>query len=309
MSPQHDPGEAQDEGPQDHQHPQWNGQHQVVQDEPRHQGGPRGMARGKGVLVHREGDKHVHLVVGWATPADQPFEQGHQQQVQKQSKEQVHQHLAPGPAVAPGQAVEGAQQPGDAVSRDLQQLHQGPHAAPGRALPGAHPQLLGQPQVDGQQGAQSDAQEGRVQVDAVLLGQRGRGRLRGDGPRQREGAAPVHRALGHAEPGAGGVRARRAAAEQGLELEPAAAAAAAAVGRAAGAAAAAAARGRGAQGANLHVPPGARHRGGRPGPQNPDGLRTGSPALQPLPLPHCYPGGAGRRRRERTIVTPGGDVG
>ncbi|XP_077615570.1 spermatogenesis associated 6-like protein isoform X2 [Crocuta crocuta] len=105
------------------------------------------MARGEGVLVHREGDKHVHLVVGRAAPAHQPLDQGHQQQVQQQGEEQVHEHLAPGPAVAPGEAVEGAQQPGDAVARDLQQLHQGPHAAPGRALPGAHPQLLGQPQI------------------------------------------------------------------------------------------------------------------------------------------------------------------
>ncbi|XP_058997771.1 spermatogenesis associated 6-like protein isoform X5 [Mustela lutreola] len=105
------------------------------------------MARGEGVLVHREGDKHVHLVVSRAAPAHQPLEQGHQQQVQEKGEEQVHEHLAPGPAVAPGQAVEGPQEPRDAVSRDLQQLHKGPHATPGRALPGAHPQLLGQPQI------------------------------------------------------------------------------------------------------------------------------------------------------------------
>lgn len=44
-----------------------------------------------------------------------------------------------------------------------------------------------------------------------------------------------------------------------------------------------------------------------PGPQEPAGLRSGFPALQPLPLPHCYPRGAGTGARERTTVTPGGD--
>lgn len=112
----------------------------------------------------------------------------------------------------------------------------------------------------------------------------------------------MHWALGRAESGADGVGARRAAAEQGLELEPAAAAAA--MGRAA-----AAARGAGGQRASLGVPPGARHRGGRPGPQDPASLRRSFPALQPLPLPHCHPGGAGGGASERTIVTPGGDLG
>lgn len=306
MPPQHDPGEAQDEGPQNHQHPQWNGQYQVVQDEPRHQGSPCGMARREGVLVHRESDKHVHLVVGRAAPADQPFDQGHQQQVQQQGEEQVHQHLAPGPAVAPAQAVEGAQQPGDAMSRDLQQLHKGSHAAPRRALSRAHPQLLGQPQVDGQQGAQGYAQEGRIQVHAVLLGQRRRGRLGGARRGQGEGAAAVHWALRGTEPGAGGVHAGSAAAEQGLELKPAAAATAA-MGWAAGAAAAAARSGD-AQRPSLDAPPGTWHRGWRPGPRYQAGLNRGFPALQPLPLPHYHPGGAGRGAGESAIVTPGGDV-
>lgn len=85
----------------------------------------------------------------------------------------------------------------------------------------------------------------------------------------------MHGTLGRAEAGAGGVRARRAAAEQGLELKPAAAAAT--MGRAAGAAAAAAAaRGGRSQWASLDVPPGARHCCGRPGPQYPAGCKTGS---------------------------------
>lgn len=74
--------------------------------------------------------------------------------------------------VALVQAVGGTGQPGDAVSRDLQELHQRAHAAPGRVLAGAHPQPLGQPQVDGEQGAERDVQEGRVQPYPVLLCQR-----------------------------------------------------------------------------------------------------------------------------------------
>ena len=272
----------------------------MVQDEARHQGGSGGVARREGVLVHRHSEKHVHLVVGRAASADQPLDQGHQQQVQQQGEEQVHQHLAPGPAVAPGQAVEGAEQPGDAVSRDLQQLHKGPHAAPGRALPRAHPQLLGQPQVDGQQGAQGDAQEGRVQIYAVLLGHLGRGRRGGARSSQGERTAAVHWALRRAETDAGGVGARHAAAEQGLELEPAAAA----MGRTAAAAGVA-----GAQRASLGVPSWALHRGERRKPLYLTGLRRRLPALQPLPLPHYHPRGAGRGAKERTIVTPGGDVG
>ena len=109
----------------------------------------------------------------------------------------------------------------------------------------------------------------------------------------------MHWALRRAETGAGGVGARHAAAEQRLELEPAAAA----MGRTAAAAGVA-----GAQRASLGVPSWALHRGERPGPRYLAGLRR-FPALQPLPLPHCHPGGAGRGARERTIVTPGGDVG
>lgn len=65
--------------------------------------------------------------------------------------------------------VDGPGQPGDAMPRYLYQLHQGAHAAPGRVLAGAHPQPLGEPQVDGEQRAEGDVQEGRVQLNAVLL--------------------------------------------------------------------------------------------------------------------------------------------
>lgn len=96
------------------------------------------------------------------------------------------------------QAIRGTSQPRDAVSRYLQQLHQRPHAAPGRVLAGAHAQPLGQPQVDGEQGAERDADEGGVEPYAVLL------RL-STGARGGAGAPPSSGALRGSEPGGGRV--------------------------------------------------------------------------------------------------------
>lgn len=55
------------------------------------------------------------------------------------------------------------------MSRDLDEFHQGAHAAPGRVLAGAHPQPLGQPQVDGEQRTERYADEGRIETYTVLL--------------------------------------------------------------------------------------------------------------------------------------------
>lgn len=57
------------------------------------------------------------------------------------------------------------------MSGDLYQLHQRPDAAPGRVLAGADPHPLGEPQVDGEEGAERDAQESGVEPYAVLLRQ------------------------------------------------------------------------------------------------------------------------------------------
>lgn len=67
------------------------------------------------------------------------------------------------------QTVSGASQPRDAMSRYLYQLHQRAHTAPAGVLAGAHPQPLGQPQVDGEQGAERYADEGGVQPYAVFF--------------------------------------------------------------------------------------------------------------------------------------------
>lgn len=99
------------------------------------------------------------------------------------------------------QTVGGTGQPGDAMSRYLYQLHQGAHAAPGRVLAGAHPQPLGQPQVDGEQGAERYADEGRVEPYTVLLWQP----LTARRARGRAGAPAPSGALRGSEAGGGGV--------------------------------------------------------------------------------------------------------
>lgn len=48
---QHDPGDADDESPEHHEHAQRDGQDQVAQDEAADESGPGGMARGERVLV------------------------------------------------------------------------------------------------------------------------------------------------------------------------------------------------------------------------------------------------------------------
>lgn len=72
-------------------------------------------------------------------------------------------------AVALVQTVCGTKQPRDTMTRHLQEFHQGAHAAPRGVLAGADSEPLGQPQVDGEQGAERHANKGGVEPHAALL--------------------------------------------------------------------------------------------------------------------------------------------
>lgn len=85
--------------------------------------------------------------------------------------EEVQHHFLPGNSVTLVQAVGSAGQPRHAVPRYLNQLHQRTDAAPGRVLARTDPHPLRQPQVDGEEGAERDAQERGVEPDAVLVRQ------------------------------------------------------------------------------------------------------------------------------------------
>ena len=115
--------------------------------------------------------------------------------------EKVEHHFLSCGTVTLVQTVGGPGQPGDAMSRYLYQLHQRAHAAPGRVLAGAHPEPLGQPQVDGEEGAERYADERRVEPYTVLLWQP----LAARRARGRAGAPAPSGALRGSEAGGGGV--------------------------------------------------------------------------------------------------------
>lgn len=85
--------------------------------------------------------------------------------------EKVEHDFLPCSTVTLVQTVGGTSQPGDAMSRDLNQFHERAHTAPGRVLTGTHPQPLGQPQVDGEQGAERYADEGGIEPYTILFWQ------------------------------------------------------------------------------------------------------------------------------------------
>ncbi|KAG7228972.1 hypothetical protein INR49_008750 [Caranx melampygus] len=168
------PTQPQQASPQQDQESEWGGQHKVSKQEPSTHGSTGGMAGGERVAVHRKRSKHVHTVMCWPTPTHHCLDNGNQDEIQQEAWRKG------------GGTVGGASQPGDAMSRDLYQFHQRAHTSPGRVLAGANPQLLGQPQVDGEQGAERYADEGRVKSYAVLFwpltARRARGGARAPAP-------------------------------------------------------------------------------------------------------------------------------
>ena len=83
--------------------------------------------------------------------------------------------------LSPHQSVHGADEPGDDVPGELHQPHQGPYAAPGGLLTGAHPEALGQPQINGKQEPQRDDEHRLAQTDGEVLALRPGGEVRAAG--------------------------------------------------------------------------------------------------------------------------------
>lgn len=78
--------------PQQDQDPQRCSQHQVSQQEAATHGGSGGVAGGEGVAVHREGGKHVHLVMSRPPSTHHRFDYADQDEVQQKTCEDQDTH-------------------------------------------------------------------------------------------------------------------------------------------------------------------------------------------------------------------------
>lgn len=88
------------------------------------------------------------------------------------TKGQVQHDLLLLRSLSPEQSVHSADEPRDHMPRELHQPHQRPYAAPRGLLTGAHPEPLGQPEVDRQQKPDRDGKYRLAQTDGKSFGLR-----------------------------------------------------------------------------------------------------------------------------------------